>query len=80
MNQSGQAEKNFDINNSQLLADKFNHFGFNKPGGLSILTENAKGNGPALKNTRFVDGKGVFHHKHHMHLQRFNFEHLTTVK
>lgn len=71
---------NFDLGNSQLLANKFTKFGFNQPGGLSILTENAKGTGPALQNTRFVDGKGKFHHKHHMHLQRYNFSNLKTVQ
>jgi hypothetical protein len=71
--------KNFDLVNSQLLANKFTKFGFNQPGGLSILTENAQGNGPALINTRFVDGKGKFHHKHHMHLQRYNFTNIKTI-
>jgi RHS repeat-associated protein len=74
------SESNFDLQNSQLLANKFTKFGFNQPGGLSILTENAKGTGPALQNTRFVDGKGKFHHKHHMHLQRYNFSNLKTVQ
>lgn len=68
---------NFDLGKSQILANKFTKFGFNQPNGLSILTENAKGNGPALLNTRFVDGKGLFHHKHHMHLQRYNFDNIT---
>ena len=67
---------NFDQGNSQLLADKFSQFGFNKPGGQSILTENAAGNGPALKNTLFVPGHGKFQHKHHMHLQRFNYRNV----
>ena len=71
---------NFDLKNSQILANKFTKFGFNQPGGLSILTENAKGNGPALQNTRFVDGKGVFHHKHHMHLQKYNFITINILK
>ena len=64
---------NFDKQNSQKLVDYFMKFGFNRPNGkFSILTENAKGNGPALKNTDFVDGKGKYHHKHHIHLQQFN--------
>jgi len=71
--------KNYDPQNSQLLANKFTKFGFNQPGGLSILTENAIGNGPALLNTRFVDGHGKFHHKHHMHLQRYNFTNIKTI-
>lgn len=72
--------KNFDLRNSQLLADKFTKFGFNKPNGKSILTENGKGNGPALMNTSFVDGKGIFHHKHHMHLQRFDISKINTIE
>ncbi len=63
--------KNYDKHNSQKLADSFYQFGFNSSRG-SILTENATGNGRALNNTIFVDGKGRFHHKHHMHLQKFN--------
>lgn len=64
---------NFDKSNSQKLVNSLVEFGFNRPNGkYSILTENAKGNGPALNNTNFVDGKGRFHHKHHMHLQQFN--------
>lgn len=66
---------NFDSKNSQILANKFAQFGFNSPKG-SILTENSKGNGPALKNTIFVDGSKKippFHHKNHMHLQKFNY-------
>ena len=70
--------KNFDPKNSQLLVNKFSKYGFNTKGGLSILTENAKGNGAALNNTKFVDGKGIFHHKHHMHLQRFNSNNIKT--
>jgi hypothetical protein len=72
--------KNFDLGNSQLLANKFTKFGFNQPGGLSILTENAQGNGPALTNTHFVNGQGRFHHKHHMHLQRYNFTNIKTIE
>jgi len=64
----------FDKSKSQDLANTFKNFGFDKVN--SILTENAKGNGPALSGTYFVDGKGKFHHKHHMHLQQFNFKHI----
>jgi RHS repeat-associated protein len=67
---------NYDAANSQILANKFTKFGFNAPNGLSILTENSEGNGPALLNTRFVDGNGKFHHKHHMHLQRFDYSRI----
>jgi len=70
---------NYDSKNSQLLVNKFTKFGFNKPLGQSILTENAKGDGPALLNTRFVDGsKNIppYHHKHHIHLQRYNFTNI----
>ncbi|MCX8472290.1 MAG: hypothetical protein ORN85_01440, partial [Sediminibacterium sp.] len=70
----------FDIRNSQLLVNKFKKFGFNEPEGLSILTENAKGTGAALQNTRFVNGYGKFHHKHHMHLQRYNFNNLKMLQ
>ena len=63
--------KNFDKSNSQKLADAFYKFGFNSPKG-SILTENGDGTGTALDHSIFVDGKGNFHHKHHMHLQKFN--------
>ncbi len=71
--------QNFDLGKSQLLVDKFTKFGFNQSGGLSILTENGKGNGPALRNTRFVNGNGKFHHKHHIHLQRYNFNNINTI-
>ncbi len=64
----------FDKSKSQDLANTFKSFGFDKVN--SILTENGKGNGPALSGTYFVDGKGKFHHKHHMHLQQFNFKHI----
>lgn len=65
-------KNNFDKVNSQKLSNNFTKFGYNSPNGRSILTENSTGNGPALNNTRFVDGKGKFHHKHHMHLQKYN--------
>jgi hypothetical protein len=55
---------------SQVMADSFNKFGFNNS--TSILTENSTGNGPALANTYFADGKGKFQHQNHMHLQRYN--------
>jgi len=70
---------NFDKANSQKLVDAFHKFGFNSPRG-SILTENAQGNGPALSNSIFVDGKGKFHHKHHIHLQRFNNNIINVIK
>jgi hypothetical protein len=71
---------NYDPVNSQILVNKFNKFGFNRSDGLSILTENAAGNGPALLNSRFVDGKSKFHHKHHMHLQRFDYSIIKETK
>jgi hypothetical protein len=64
----------FDLSKSQNLANTFKKFGFDKVN--SILTENVKGNGPALLGTYFVDGKGIFQHKNHMHLQQFNFNHI----
>jgi len=72
---------NFDQENSQILANKFYKFGYNLQFG--ILTENAKGNGPALNNTYFVDGSKStppFHHKHHMHLQHINLKLETTIE
>ena len=72
---------NFDKENSQILANKFYKFGYNLQFG--ILTENAKGNGPALNNTYFVDGSKStppFHHKHHMHLQHINLKLETTIE
>ena len=78
MNLFGQMEKNFDKNKSQLLVNKLSKYGFNKSNGISILTENAKGNGAAVKNSYFIDGKGKFHHKHHLHLQKFNNDKIKT--
>jgi hypothetical protein len=68
---------NFDKANSQKLVNSFYKYGFNSPRG-SILTENASGNGAALKNSIFVNGNGKFHHKHHIHLQKFNTSILKT--
>ena len=64
---------NYDAGKSQILVDKFVKFGFqDSKGRVSILTENAKQNGPALKNTHFP-GHGSpsnpYHHRHHIHLQ-----------
>jgi RHS repeat-associated protein len=70
---------NFDKANSQKLVDAFTKFGFNSPKG-SILTENGQGNGPALGNSIFVNGNGKFHHKHHIHLQKFNTSIINEVK
>jgi RHS repeat-associated protein len=76
----------FDKERSQLLANEFNRFGFNKD--LSILTENGSGNGPALSNTHYADPhylngvhyiKPQFTHQHHMHLQYFNQSVVTPV-
>ena len=68
-------QTNFDNTGSQNLIDTFIDFGFNsisKGVNTSILTENKAGNGPALENTKFVDGKGQFEHKSHFHLQNYN--------
>ncbi|HHU47368.1 MAG TPA: hypothetical protein GXZ40_05670 [Bacteroidales bacterium] len=74
-------DKNFDKTNSQKLVNSLAKFDFNNPNSkFSILTENAVGNGPALKNTHFVDGKGKFHHKNHIHLQQFNKDIINEIK
>ena len=44
---------NYDPINSQILVDKFVKYGFNRANNLSILTENATGNGAALKKYSF---------------------------
>jgi RHS repeat-associated protein len=64
---------NYDAAKSQILVDKFQKFGFkDSPGRVSMLTENSKGNAPALGGTYFPGhGKAPnnFHHRHHIHLQ-----------
>jgi len=70
---------NFNSESSQTLANEFNKFGFNTS--LSILTENANSNGPALDNTHFasntfIAGKRQFDHRTHMHLQKYNNNHI----
>jgi len=67
--------KNFDLAQSQTLADKFSKFGYNNtPSTIRIITENAAGNGAALKNTFFSKPKNgqKYEHKSHMHLQHFD--------
>jgi RHS repeat-associated protein len=61
---------NIDVLSSQKLVDALNTFGYS--GSYKILTENSTGSGPALKNTSFVNGNGLFEHQSHMHLQRTN--------
>jgi RHS repeat-associated protein len=66
---------NFDTYNSQIMVDIFASHGFHG-GRYNFLTENAEGNGTALSGTNFINGKGVFQHKDHIHIEYFNTNHI----
>ena len=65
---------NVDKNKSKLLADLFVKFGFNGNGKWNVLTEGD--NKTALfEGTAYTDG-----HHNHMHVQKYNFNHITIHK
>ena len=71
---------NLNKGESQKLANKFIIYGYkNVPGQWNVLTENKDGNGTALFNTNFSDGKGKYEHKSHFHVQNYNSSHIETV-
>jgi RHS repeat-associated protein len=69
--------KSFDEIGSQRMVDTFTAYGFYGHARYNFLTENAEGNGIALSGTNFIDGKGLFQHKDHIHIENFNTTHIT---
>ncbi|GHT35927.1 hypothetical protein FACS189434_14180 [Bacteroidia bacterium] len=65
---------NYSKDISQKMVNYLRKYGYNNTN--SILTENSTGTGKEFENTYFVDGKGQFEHKSHMHIQKYNQTHL----
>lgn len=69
---------NYDKVNSQIMLNTFIKFGYNNQ--YSAITENATGTGSELEGSKYVNGEGRWHHKHHIHFQNYNKSHISTFR